>query len=65
MDSNIVNSDSIVDMIFHLQWHSDAAVHTDVYQASRVNIWRDYLPPVLLEAILGLKATKNGNNAVA
>jgi len=53
VDSNLIKSDSIVDMIFHLKWHSDAAVHTDGYQASRVNIWRDYLPPFLLDQIKG------------
>jgi len=39
-------------MIFHLKWHSDAAIHTDGYQASRVNIWRDYFPPVLLQELM-------------
>ncbi len=51
VELNRINSDSIVDMIFHLKWKSDTAVHTDGYQASRVNIWRDYLPPFLLDQI--------------
>jgi FKBP-type peptidyl-prolyl cis-trans isomerase 2 len=56
VDSNLIKSDSIVDMIFHLKWHSDAAIHTDGYQASRVNIWRDYFPPVLLEGLMHKEA---------
>jgi len=38
-------------MVFHLRWKSENAVHTDGYQASRINIWRDLLPPMLLEKI--------------
>ena len=53
MDSRRIDSDSIVDMIFHLKWKSDAAIHTEGYQASRINIWRDYIPPFLLDAIKG------------
>jgi SAM-dependent methyltransferase/FKBP-type peptidyl-prolyl cis-trans isomerase 2 len=46
-----IDSDSIVDLIFFLKWKSSVANHTDGYQASRVNIWRDLLPPVLLDAM--------------
>jgi SAM-dependent methyltransferase/FKBP-type peptidyl-prolyl cis-trans isomerase 2 len=48
-----IDSDSTVDMIFHLKWRSEAALHTDGYQASRINIWRDYIPPFLLEQMKG------------
>ena len=48
-----IDSDSIVDIIFHLKWKSEFAVHTDGYQASRINIWRDFLPPDLLNRIKG------------
>jgi SAM-dependent methyltransferase/FKBP-type peptidyl-prolyl cis-trans isomerase 2 len=51
-----INSDSIVDIIFHLKWRSEAAIHTDGYQASRVNIWRDLLPPSLMDSIRGKQA---------
>ena len=46
-----IDSDSIVDMIFHLKWKSESAIHTDAYQASRINIWRDFFPPNLLDEI--------------
>ena len=56
MDSRRIDSDSIVDMVFHLKWKSDAAIHTEGYQVSRINIWRDYTPPFLLDAMRGKQA---------
>lgn len=55
-NTNRITSDSVVDVIFHLKWKSDVALHTDGYQASRVNIWRDHIPPVLLDALMGKAA---------
>jgi SAM-dependent methyltransferase/FKBP-type peptidyl-prolyl cis-trans isomerase 2 len=43
-------------MVFHLKWKSDGVAHTDGYQASRINIWRDYVPPSLLDEINGKQA---------
>jgi hypothetical protein len=58
----------MVDLIIHLRWKSNGVVHTDGYQASRVNIWRDFLPPALLDALMDKEAgeriqmpLKNGN----
>jgi SAM-dependent methyltransferase len=51
-DTNRINSDSVVDLIFHLKWKSSFAMHTDGYQASRVNIWRDLLPPVMMDVLM-------------
>ena len=48
-----IDMDSLVDIIFNLRWKSDTAYHTDCYQASRVNIWRDVFPPGLLDSFLG------------
>ena len=56
MDSRLIDSDSTVDMVFHLKWKSDGVAHTDGYQASRINIWRDYIPPSLIEEINGKQA---------
>lgn len=53
MDNRHISSDSIVDVVFHLKWRSADALHTDGYQASRINIWRDFLPPFLLEDLKG------------
>ena len=54
-----IDSDSIADIIFHLKWKSDVAVHTEGYQASRVNMWRDFFPPELLEGLTGKQAGEN------
>jgi len=48
-----IDIDSLVDIIFNLRWKSDTAYHTDCYQASRVNIWRDFFPPGLLDSFMG------------
>jgi SAM-dependent methyltransferase/FKBP-type peptidyl-prolyl cis-trans isomerase 2 len=51
-DKNRITSESIVDLIFHLKWKSRTAIHTDGYQASKVNVWRDFLPPKLLDSLM-------------
>jgi len=51
-----IDSESIVDMVFHLKWKSERTSHTDGYQASRINIWRDFLPPLVLDGIKGRQA---------
>ena len=56
MSLALVDSDSLVDAVFHVKWKSDVASHTDGYQASRINIWRDYLPPFLLDQLRGKQA---------
>jgi FKBP-type peptidyl-prolyl cis-trans isomerase 2 len=56
VDSRRVDSDSTVDMVFHLKWKSDGVAHTDGYQASRINIWRDYIPASLLGEMNGKQA---------
>jgi SAM-dependent methyltransferase/FKBP-type peptidyl-prolyl cis-trans isomerase 2 len=56
VESNRINTDSLVDVIFYLKWKSDAAIHTDGYHARRINIWRDYLPPFLLDKMQGKQA---------
>ena len=48
---NTITSKSIVDLIVQLRWRSNFAYHTDCYQASRVNIWRDILPNSLLDSL--------------
>ena len=51
-----VNRDSMVDLLVHLKWRSAFASHTDGYQARRINLWRDILPPALLEQLLQKEA---------
>ena len=54
--SNQITPDSVVDLILHLKWRSGNVTHTDGYQASRVNIWRDLLPPALLDTLINKEA---------
>ena len=56
MNVKQIDSNSLIDMVFHLKWKSDTASHTDAYQASRINIWRDYFPKILLENLEGKQA---------
>jgi len=51
VESRQIDTDSIVDVFFHLKWKSNDAIHADGYQASRINIWRDVLPPPLLDKL--------------
>ncbi|MCG6911755.1 MAG: methyltransferase domain-containing protein [Deltaproteobacteria bacterium] len=53
MDTQNISDETLVDLMFHLKWKSDSAAHTDVYHACGVNIWRDYMPAAVLEAIVG------------
>jgi SAM-dependent methyltransferase/FKBP-type peptidyl-prolyl cis-trans isomerase 2 len=48
-----IDMESLADVIFNLRWQSDAAQHTDCYQAVNVNFWRDDLPRDLLAALMG------------
>ena len=56
MEMMRIDSESMVDMIFHLKWKSEFALHTDGYQASRINIWRDFFLPHLLDKIMDRQA---------
>ena len=49
---NRITSESVVDLILHLKWKSNNAIHTDGYQANNISIWRDILPPRLLDELL-------------
>jgi len=55
-DYNQITSDSVVDLVFHLNWKGGNTVHSEGFQASRVNIWRDTLPPPLLDGLRGKEA---------
>lgn len=53
MNTQSVSDKTLVDLMFHLKWKSGRASHTDVYHAEQVNIWRDFLPREILEAVRG------------
>lgn len=54
---NKITEDSIVDLVFQLKWKSSDASHSEMHLASNVNVWRDYLPSVLQQGLLGKKTS--------
>ncbi len=67
-----INTESVVDLIFHLKWKSCSATHTDALQASRINVWRDVLPSAMLHELMSREAGErldmqltNGNGVAA
>lgn len=56
IEPNRITTESKIDLIFYLKWKSEFATHTDGFQASRVNMWRDLFPSDLLDELLGKEA---------
>lgn len=52
---DIINNQTIADMIFQLNWKSSDAIHTDVFAGRGVNFWRDLLPAELRNRLSGKK----------
>jgi len=44
---NLINESSIVDLVFHLKWKSNEAVHSECYHGTGMNMWRDWMPEKL------------------
>ena len=49
---NIITENSLADIEFQLKWKSNDADHTEKF-FTKVNLWRDILPPGLDEQLLG------------
>jgi len=47
-----INQDSFANVKFEMQWKSSRAVHTEIYEAQGLNIWRDCLPETLLKQLV-------------
>lgn len=47
-----IDKNSVVELFLQVNWQSAFAKHTDCYKADRVNIWRDTLPPALLDNLV-------------
>ncbi|QTA79994.1 SAM-dependent methyltransferase [Desulfonema limicola] len=50
---DIINENSIVDLKFHLKWKSREAVHSDCYNGTGMNMWRDWMPEKLRNSLIG------------
>jgi FKBP-type peptidyl-prolyl cis-trans isomerase 2 len=54
-----------VDVEFALSWRSAEAVHTDVYAAFNLNLWRDWMPPEIESLLLDKPRGQTGNLKLA
>ncbi len=52
----IIDLNSVVDVAFQLKWKSMNAEHVEGYAARNVNLWRDWLPQNVHQALLGKPA---------
>ena len=43
-----IDQESVANITFEMQWKSSSAIHTEVYEAQGLNIWRDCLPENLV-----------------
>ena len=48
-----ISEDVLASMEFNVSHHHNGIRHTDCYYGQRINLWRDLLPPQLLEEIHG------------
>lgn len=50
---NLITKDAVIDVKFALTWESAEARHTEEYRAPQLNLWRDILPPELMNGLMG------------
>ena len=50
-----INTDSKFDLSLKLAWASGEAEHTELYWANGVNLWRDWMPPALMQPLIGAR----------
>jgi hypothetical protein len=50
---NVIGTESMVDIVFQLNWNSAIAQHTEALAVNGLNIWRDDLPGVLQQSLIG------------
>ena len=50
---DLINIDSVADIVFQLKWNSQHAAHNECYSARGVNLWRDWLPDTVRHSLIG------------
>ncbi len=50
---DLINMDSVADIVFQLKWNSQHAAHSECYAARGVNLWRDWLPDTVRRSLIG------------
>lgn len=53
---NVIDLDSIADIVFQLKWDSRQATHSECYAARGVNLWRDWLPENVRRSLIGKRS---------
>lgn len=53
---DVIDLNSVADIVFQLKWDSKNASHNECYAARGVNLWRDWLPENVRQAVLGKHA---------
>jgi SAM-dependent methyltransferase len=48
-----INQESLLNVKFEIQWKSSCALHTEIYEAQGLNMWRDCLPETLIRELAG------------
>ena len=53
---DVIDMDSVADIVFQLKWNSQHAAHNECYAARGVNLWRDWLPNNVRQSLIGKRA---------
>jgi SAM-dependent methyltransferase len=48
-----IDTESLANVTFEIQWKSLRATHTEIYEARGLNMWRDCIPETLLKELAG------------
>ena len=60
-----IDLNSVVDIVFQLKWASQHASHNECYAARGVNLWRDWLPENVRQAVMGKRAWEQASASFA
>jgi len=53
---DVIDLNSVADMVFQLKWDSHHAAHNECYAARGVNLWRDWLPDNVRRSLIGKRS---------
>ena len=53
---DVIDMDSVADIVFQLKWNSQHAAHNECYAARGVNLWRDWLPDNVRQSLIGKRS---------
>ena len=53
---DVIDMDSVADIVFQLKWNSQHAAHNECYAARGINLWRDWLPDNVRRSLIGKRS---------